>query len=683
MRWLVCLTACVCLAQATEKKPLDTESIFEWRTPSSPQISPDGKFVISAMEWADPVTDSFYSNLWVAATDGTDARPITEGSYRDTSPRLSPDGKRLAYLSNRSGKVQIYVRWLDTSQETMVTSGEQAPSNIVWSPDGKWIAYTARVPAKPDWTVHMPEKPAGAKWADPPVYITRLRWSADGAGLVQPGYTQIFVVSAIGGVPRQITSDDANHQGEPAWTPDCQTLLYSATVGPDADYSLEGGDIYAVPVAGGPAKQLTTRKGPDQSPLVSPDGNHIAYLGFDFHLQSYNVTHLYVMDRDGSNPKRLAADLDRDIRSPRWSRDGKGLYVILEQKGTAHVYYMGLDGSERPITSGPVRFATSYSGSDSFSVSNNGRVAVVRSSPSEPPDVVTFPLGKPTEITRLTQANDGLLASHELGAVEEISYDSFDGRPIQGWIIKPPHFDSGKKYPLLLEIHGGPHAMYGVEFQEEFQIYAGHGFVVLYVNPRGSTGYGEEFGEIIHTKYPGDDFTDLMKGVDTVIAKGYIDTKRMAVTGGSGGGLLTAWTIGHTDRFAAAVAQYPVTNWFTQVGTADGGYSHAANWMKAMPWENPEQYIQHSPVFFAKNFATPTMIITGQADHRTPIAQSEELYFALKARKVPTVLVEIPDEPHGIRGSHPSHRVAKNENLLAWIEKYTKAPADGVSTSDH
>ena len=682
MRWFVCLVSCAVLAGAAEKKPLDTSSIFEWRTPSSPQISPDGRFVVWAMEWADPVNDAFHSNIWMSTTDGTDTRPVTQGNFRDTSPRLSPDGKRLAYISTRSGKPQIYVRWLDSGQEAMITDVEQAPSNIVWSPDGKSIAYTARVAAKPEWTVRMPEKPSGAKWADPPIYITRLRWSADGAGLIQPGFVQIFVVPAIGGALRQITTEDVNHVGEPAWTPDGQEILYSATVGADAEYSLEGGDIFAVPVAGGAPKQLTTRKGPDQSPVVSPDGKHVAYLGFDFHLQSYSVTHLYVMNRDGSSPKQVAVDLDRDVRAPRWAPDSKGLYGVVEDRGTSHLYYFGLDGSKRQITTGPVRYATSYAGSDNFTLSQNGRVAIVRSNATEPQDVVTFPLNKPQDVTRLSQSNDSLLASHELGAVEEISFDSFDGRPIQGWIVKPPHFDVGKKYPLLLEIHGGPHAMYGVEFQEEFQIYAGHGFVVLYANPRGSTGYGEEFGEMIHTKYPGDDFKDLMAGVDAVIAKGYIDAKRMAVTGGSGGGLLTAWAIGHTDRFAAAVSQYPVTNWFTQVGTADGGYFHAANWMKSMPWDNPQQYIQHSPVFFAQNFVTPTMIITGQADHRTPIAQSEELYFALKARKVPAVLVEIPDEPHGIRGAHPSHRVAKNENILAWIEKYTKTPANNVSAAE-
>jgi acylaminoacyl-peptidase len=299
-------------------------------------------------------------------------------------------------------------------------------------------------------------------------------------------------------------------------------------------------------------------------------------------------------------------------------------------------------------------------------------VATVRSTPSEPADVVTFTVDRPAEIRRLTRSNDSLLADRTAGAVEELLYDSFDGKPIQGWIIKPPGFDPSKKYPLILDIHGGPHAMYGVEFNQQQQIFANRGYVVLYTNPRGSSGYGEEFGNIIHTRYPGDDYRDLMGGVDVLLEKGYIDAHRMAVTGGSGGGLLTGWIIGQTDRFAAAVSQYPVTNWFSQIGTADFGYRFGALWMKAMPWENPEQYIQRSPIFLAKNFKTPTMVITGEADFRTPMAQSEELYFALKARKVDAVLVRIPDEPHGIRGAHPSHRIAKIQHILGWIEKYTK-----------
>jgi dipeptidyl aminopeptidase/acylaminoacyl peptidase len=296
----------------------------------------------------------------------------------------------------------------------------------------------------------------------------------------------------------------------------------------------------------------------------------------------------------------------------------------------------------------------------------------VRSTASEPADVVAFPVDRPADMRRLTAVNEALLAQREIAPVEEISYPSFDGKPIQGWMVKPARFDASKKYPLILDIHGGPHAMYGLEFSHQMQCYAARGYVVLYTNPRGSSGYGEQFGNVIHLNYPGDDYQDLMRGVDFAISKGYVDPQRLAVTGGSGGGLLTAWIVGHTDRFAAAVSQYPVVNWISQAGTADLGYMFADLWMKAMPWENPEQYIKHSPIFFAQNFKTPTMVITGEADVRTPMGQSEELYFALKARKVEAALVRIPDEPHGIRGAHPSHRIAKIEHVLTWIDRFTK-----------
>jgi acylaminoacyl-peptidase len=576
--------------------------------------------------------------------------------------------------------VQIRVRWMDTGQEAQITDLQQAPGNVAWSPDGQWIAYSARVPARSEWQVPMPERPAGARWAEPPIVITRLRWRQDGAGLILPGYTHLFVVPSSGGAPRQITSGDFNHVaagtgrgggGSLAWTPDGQWVVSSCQRSPDAEYSLEGPDLWAFSVKDGAARRLTTRRGPDGAPTPSPDGRKIAYTGFDFKHQSYTVTHLYVMDADGANPRQLTARLDRDVQFPRWAADSGALYFVAEDRGASHLYRATLDGAVQRVTSGPYRYSTGYAESEGFTVARNGQVAILRSAPDAPAEVVTFPAGQPGAARRLTASNDSLLAARRIGAVEEIVYDSFDGRSIQGWIVKPPDFDPAQKHPLILDIHGGPHAMYGIEFNHQRQVFAGRGFVVLYTNPRGSTGYGEEFGNIIHTKYPGDDYQDLMAGVDAILKKGYIDPKRLAVTGGSGGGLLTAWIIGHTDRFAAAVSQYPVTNWITQAGTADGGYTHAALWMKAMPWENPEQYLKRSPIFYAANFKTPTMVITGEQDLRTPMAESEELYFALKARRVPAVLVRIPDEPHGIRGAHPSHRIAKMEHILGWIARYT------------
>lgn len=670
------LALLACLAFTAGAADLFTTSdLWNLRTVSDPVITKDGKRVIYTVTWADPMTDQFYTNLWIVGSDGKDARPLTSGKFKDTSPRLAPDGTRIAFLSNRAGKTQIFLLWLDTLQTAQITNLEQSPSNLSWSPDSASIAYTARVPAKPSWQVKMPEKPAGATWSDPPIVVTNLRWKADAAGITPPGHIHIFVTPATGGAPRQITSGEFNHGGgAPVWMPDGKSLLFSADRSPTADYNLDGGDIYRVNLTDGAIAQLTTRKGPDASPVPSPDGKRIAFTGFDYKFQAYTVSSLWVMDADGKNARSVSAKLDRDAHSAVWSPDGSKLLFLADNRGGSQLYSATLDGVVEPLTSGSQRLGSAYAVSTPFTMSANGMIAVTKTSPLEPTDIVVFPASEPSRRTQVTFANDSLMKARTSGAVEEIEYTSFDGRKIQGWIIKPPGFDPAKKYPLLLDIHGGPHAMYGVEFNHEFQVQAARGFVVLFTNPRGSTGYGEEFGNIIHTKYPGDDYKDLMAGVDFVIAKGYVDPKRLTVTGGSGGGLLTAWIIGQTDRFSGAVSQYPVTNWFTQVGTADGGYTHGSLWLKSLPWENPKLYMDRSPIFYAKNFKTPTMVLCGEEDLRTPIAESEELYFALKAMKVPAVLVRIPKEPHGIRGAYPSHRIAKMEHILGWLEKWTATP---------
>ena len=673
------LLLCASAAAFAAKPGLNSETIWDIRQVTDPQITKDAKSVIYVLGWSDKMVDQRYSNLWIVSGDGKDNRPLTSGAFRDTSPRLSPDGTRVAYLSNRSGKNQIHVRWLDSAQDAQITDLQQAPSSIEWSPDGRWIGYIARVPAKADWSIRMPDKPNGARWADPPIVVTKLRWRQDGQGLVQPGYSHVFAVPSTGGAPKQITSGDFNHGGQGgfgggfAWSADGKSIYVSTNRATDWEYDLKGGDIYAYGLDDGSVKQLTKREGPDTNPEPSPGGKKIAYVGHDWKFQSYTVNHLYVMDADGSNQKNLTPALDRDVRNPQWSWDGTKIFFLVDERGSTQLYSCTLDSGEvKPVTSGIQQLGAGGAAGGGFTIANNLMVATVRSTPENPGDVVVLPAYRQSPApVRLTSANDSLMSQFQLGAVEELTYDSFDGKSMQGWIIKPPNFDSSKKYPFILEIHGGPHAMYGVGFQHEMQIQAARGFVVLYTNPRGSTGYGEEFGNIIHTKYPGDDFTDLMKGVDKMIEKGYIDPKKLCVTGGSGGGLLTAWTIGHTDRFAAAVSQYPVTNWITQAGTADGGYTHSALWLKAFPWENPKQFLDRSPIFFAKNFKTPTMVITGEADLRTPIAESEELYFALKAMKVPAVMIRVPEESHGIRQRN-SHYIAKVEHILAWMEKYTK-----------
>jgi dipeptidyl aminopeptidase/acylaminoacyl peptidase len=644
---------------------LSSETLLDWRNPNQPQISPDGQRIVYTLETADRFNDRFENTLWMVSVDGKDHRPIGAGRLA----RWSPDGTKLAYLKQS----QLWVRWMDTGVEARITDLETPPTAMSWSPDGTQLAFLRRVAGTPEWSIKMPKAPEGAKWAEPPSVVTRLRWRADGiggAGLIPNGFTHLFVVPVTGGAPRRISSGDFNHGGEPSWTPDGKTIYLHGARSGNADHELYPDDVWAFDVASGKATQITKGNGPDQNPLVSPDGKFIAWLGHPDKGNATHTTSLWLAYLDGSNARRLAQGLDRNLSTPAWGADGKTIYAVVEDAGTSAVYSFGLDGNYKALTDGKLRLATAYAAAEQMTIARNGQVAITGSSPQQPKEVFTFAVagGAPK---KLTDTNGSLLAAHPIGAVEEIRYKSFDGKMMQGWIIKPPGFDPARKYPLILDIHGGPHAMYGIEFNHQMQIYAARGFVVLYTNPRGSTGYGEEFANVIHGSYPGDDYQDLMAGVDAVIAKGYIDPKKLCVTGGSGGGILTAWIVTRTDRFAAAVSQYPVINWFTQTGSADIGLT-MTRWMKAMPWENPKQYIDHSPLFFADKVKTPTMLITGEEDWRTPIGQTEEFYFALKARKIDTVMVRIPREPHGIRGAFPSHRIAKVEHILGWFEKYVK-----------
>ena len=659
---LVCLPVSAADAQSP-RKGLTVDTIFDWRTATDPRISFDGSQIVYVYGWVDHMNDSYRSNLWMVSADGKDNRPLTQGNHRDYSPRWSPDGTRLAYISTRTGKPQIFVRWMDTGQEAQITNGEESPSNIAWSPDGTQIAFTKKVPGRLPAGVKMPKKPEGAKWAKPPMVITRLWYRQDRQGYLPHAFTHIFVVPATGGTPRQITSGDYDHSA-PEWMPDGKTILTSAIRKPDAEWPPFDPEVYAVNVADGSLRALTDRRGPDANPKVSPDGRYITYTGYDERRYSYNATKLYLMNADGSGARLLSGDWDRRVLELHWAPDNSGLYFTCEDRGTRNLYFV-------PVTGGRVQQVTKGAHwIGNVTIAANGRMAATLASPQEPGDVVTFTATQPTP-QRLTSVNDSLLARFKLGEVEEIWYDSFDGRRIQGWLVKPPDFDPAKKYPLILYIHGGPHAVYGVNFMHEFQIHAANGYVVLYTNPRGSSGYGEKFGNIIQYNYPGDDYKDLMKGVDVMLAKGYIDENKLAVTGGSGGGLLTAWIVGQTDRFAAAASQYPVINWYSFVGTADLGQSMGWRWFRQWPWENPDEYLPRSPITYAGNVKTPTLLITGEVDWRTPISQTEEFFRALRIRKIDSKMVRIPDEPHGTR-RYPSHYIAKILFIMDWFDHYIK-----------
>ena len=647
---------------AAEKPPklLETETYFEMESVGAPQIAPDGKFIIFTRGWVDKINDQSRSNVWIADIDGKRIRELTHGNWRDYSPVWSPDGKKIAFLSERDQTTQIHVMWLDTGDVAQLTHIERAPGGLVWSPDGKWLAYTAFVPdEKPILNVKLPKRPEGAKWAAPAVLVDRLAWRSDGRGPLPKGYTHIYVIDAeLGGTPRPITSGDYNHN-DPQWSADGKTIFFSAIRKPDAEYTWGDSEIYAVDLKTLEVKALTERKGPDGSPRVSPDGKWIAYSGFDDKNYTSHLASMSVMDSNGGSKKLLAGNLPSSPGNVIWAADNSGLYYQMEERGENNLYFVSLAGAVKKVTKG----AHVLSG---VSIAKNGQAGATISTPYRPGYLVTFNLLKPEAAKELVDVNADVLAEVKLGEIEELKFNAPDGLGLQGWLIRPAEFDPAKKYPMLLYIHGGPWSMYSVAFNWDWQNFAANGYAVLFMNPRGSTGYGQDFVNGIQFSYPGKDYDDLMAGVDAALAKGFIDKDNLFVCGGSGGGVLTAWIVGHTNRFRAAVSMRPVINWHSFVGITDG-----PSWYRQFrkyPWEDPVEYALRSPLNYVADVTTPTMVMTGEADLRTPIAQSEEFYRALKILKKETLLVRMPEEYHGWR--RPSHRLLQQAYLMAWFEKY-------------
>jgi len=645
---------------------------FQLQAATDPQISPDGKKIVYVRRFADPMTDRRYSNLWIINADGAEHRPLTTGNRNDSSPRWSPDGTRVAYLSEVEEKAQIFVRWMDTGQTARITNLAQAPEAIVWSPDGRMISYSALVLGKGPHLADLPAPPAGAKWAEPAAAYDRLVYRFNGAGYLKPGFKQIFVVPADGGAPRQVTDGNFPNGGEEfgglrraSWTPDGKYLIVSVNRHPESDHEYLDDEVYEFSVADGSVRALTNRKGPDNSPAVSPNGKWIAYTGFDDRYQGHQTTKLYLMNRDGSGSRSLSDKLDRDIQSPEWAPDNSGVYVQYDDQGDTKIGFCTPDGNCKKIAD-HVASSTSAGGEGSFSVSRTGVIAYTYGLPDVPGDIALNDRGA---MKVLTSVNQELFAQKKLGHVEEIWYESSkDKRKIQGWIMQPPDFDPAKKYPLILQIHGGPFSDYGDRFDFEKQVWAAMGYVVLYTNPRGSTSYGEEFANLIHHAYPGDDFYDMDSGVDAVIAKGYIDANNLFVTGGSGGGVLTCWTIEHTDRYRAAAPLYPVINWYSFALTSDIPFI-TKYWFPGNPWDNSDHYMQRSLTNLVSKVKTPSLIMTGEADYRTPLSEAEQFYTALKLLNVEAVLVRVPEEPHGI-SRRPSHHIMKMLYVAGWFDQH-------------
>ena len=633
---------------------------LDWEDVQAPALSPDGKQVIYGRRWIDKMNDSWKTSLWIMNVDGTKARFLVNGS----NPRWSPDGTRIAYTSQgEPSGTQIFVRWMDAEGSvTQLTRLTESPSGVEWSPDGKWLSFSMFVPRRDSWAIPMPAAPRGAKWTEPPRVVQKLNYRRDGSGFVEDGNTHIFLVNADGGgTPRQITSGDFNH-GAGQWTADGKALLFSGLRIPNAEYSWRQSDIYSVDVMTSEVRQLTKRNGPDANPTPSPDGKLIAYTGYDSTDATWIDSKLYVMNADGSSPRVISGNLDRSPSGLVWAPDMSGVYFNAENEGSRNLYFAPLTGAgPRQVTKGTQVLSVT-------DISKQGTVVGTMSTAAHPNDVVTFSLTNPTP-TYVTSVNEDVLFGKKVSPAEEIWYKSVDGLRIQGWVVKPPNFDPARKYPLLLEIHGGPHSMYNVGFNFARQQQAADGYVVLYTNPRGSTGYGSAFGNAIKNAYPGKDYDDLMAGVDTVIGRGYVDKENMFVYGCSGGGVLTAWIVGHTDRFAAASSNCPVSTWMSFVGTTDG--SSWYNNFEKRPWEDPTEHLKRSPLMYVGNVKTPTMLMTGVNDLRTPISQTEEFYEALKLRQVPTAMIRFNDEWHGT-SSKPSNYLRTQLYLKSWFQRWER-----------
>jgi acylaminoacyl-peptidase len=668
--------------------PLTLLDVFEVETASDPQISPDGSQIVYVRRFADLQSDSFYSNLWIVDSDGSSHRPLTSGKLNRFAPRWSPSGDRIAFISTEEGaSSQIWVRYTDTGQMAKLTHHEHAPGAPAWSPDGRHLAFTALVPTAPPAIGDLPSAPEGAEWAEPAKVIDRQFYRFDPIGYLPRGDWHLFTVPSGGGTAHQVTHGSGSWGGpslggggSPVWTPDGTHLLMSANLRPEADNEPLDSEIYEIDLATGAARALTDRHGPDSSVAISPDGSKIAYTGFDDRYQGYQLTYLYLADRDGGNGRVLTSALDRSVGSPHFSADGSRIWITYSSEGRNRLASVDLEGQVTDHADDIGGGVSSYAGGSGYSIAADGTTfAAVLSSPSSPGDVaIGSPGGTPQTLTSI---NADLLDHRAPVEMEELWFESsHDGRRIQGWILKPPGFDPSRKYPLILEIHGGPFAAYGPRWDMEKQLMAASGYVVLYTNPRGSTSYGEEVGNLIHHDYPGDDFFDLMSGVDAVIDKGYIDSERLFVTGGSGGGVLTSWVIGRTNRFRAAVTVYPVINWYSWVLSADitaFGYRY---WFPGLPWDYAEHYQSRSLLSVVKNVKTPTMVLTGEADYRTPMSESEQYYGALKLLGVEAVLVRFPEESHGIR-RRPSHWMHKIGYIVGWMDGHDAARDSAAATA--
>ncbi|WP_439100957.1 prolyl oligopeptidase family serine peptidase [Congregibacter sp.] len=663
------LTPSVSAQEPPTREPFQALDIFEIEWALNPQISPDGEQVVYRRMGFDIMADRRRGNLWLVDVASQSQHKLSSFEGNESSAVWAPEGDRIAYVRSAGDGEgsEIYVHWRGGGQSARVTRLPATPKDIRWSPDGQQLAFVMDVKAEAPTLASRPEKPEGAEWSSKPRLTDRMYHERDGSGYLEAAFSHVFVVPAEGGTARQVTQGNSHHR-QPSWNADGKSLLVSGNRSDDWQYDYRNSEIYRVALGDGDTTAVTSADGPDHHPMVSPDGRHLAWLGYVDKKEAFQVTRLRVANLDGGDMRELLGDLDRSVKAITWSADSNGLYFQYDDKGRTKVAYVSLKGSMKTLADnlGGTSIGRPYAGG-SFSVSDNGIIAYTHTRPEHPADIAIHQRNKTQLITGL---NKDLLSMRKLGETREIWWkSSFDERDIQGWMVLPPDFDPGKKYPLLVENHGGPILNYGERFSPEMQLMAAAGYVVFFPNARGSTSYGEEFANLLYHNYPGQDYDDTMSGVDAMIAQGFIDPEQLYVTGGSAGGIMTAWIIGKTDRFRAAAAIKPVMNWYSKTLNADNWYNYYFTRIPGTPWTNPEDYLGFSPISLVGNVNTPTLVMVGLDDLRTPPSQAKQLYHALKYRKVPTLLVELPGASHFI-ARKPSQLIDKISHILAWFERY-------------
>jgi len=638
-----------------QTRPLETADLFRLTGVSDITVSPDGTKVAFVVTRMDSSENSYKSDIELVDVASGRLKRLTTHPASDTSPRWSPEGTRLAFVSERGGDPQIWVIDIGGGEATKLTSAEGGATDPVWSPDGKMIAYLSRV--DPDV-----KTPAIEKKGDVTI-IRRLKYRFRGR-YWDGKRSHIFLVSSEGGESRQLTFGDFD-DSDPQWSPDSKSIAFVSNRTKDPENNIDT-NIWMVPADGGSPVQITTNPGPDNSPRFSPDGKYLAYrasLRFNYESDEYDI---YLAPLEGGGHTNLTREVHRNIYGPVWNPDGKNLYFMIEDAGSYDLCEIPLAGGRQKNLT-PGRHAIRY-----VDVSRgSGRVAFALSAPVEPWEVWIMEADG-TGLRRITHLNDSFLSRVTLSFPERISYLSEDSTEIEGWIMEPYGMKEDVDYPMITAIHGGPQGMYSYSFKFDFQLLAANGYYVLYTNPRGSRGYGQKFTDEIRGDWGGRCYQDIIAGVRYVVERKNIDRRSLGVTGGSFGGYMTNWIIGHSDLFSAAVSERGLSNLYSFYGTTDEQFF--PEWdLLGPPWENPDLYMKFSPLTYARNMKTPTLIIHGENDYRVPIEQAEQLFTALKKQGTPAELVRFPNEGHGLpRRGEPIHRVQRLELMLEWFGRFLK-----------